>query len=96
MLHHWRFHADRMNINRVLLLYYFKAFDLVDHNFLVKTLYSYDVPDILVCWIGSFLSDRRQRVRIDQKLSDFVHVNGSVPQGSPPGPLRFVIIINDL
>ncbi len=47
-------------ISRVLLLDYSKAFDLVDHNILVKMLYSYDVPDFLVHWIGSFLSGRRQ------------------------------------
>ncbi len=59
MLHHCHLHVDRMNISRVLLLDYSKAFDLVDHNILVKRLYNYDVPDILVCWIGSLLSDRR-------------------------------------
>ncbi len=59
-------------------------------------LYSYDVPDILVHWIGSFLFDRRQPVWIDQELSDWLHVNGSVPQGSWLGPLFFVIMINDL
>ncbi len=70
MLHHWHLHADRMNINKVLLMDYSKAFDLVDHNILVKRLYSYDVSDILVHWIGSFLSDRRPCVQIDQELSD--------------------------
>ncbi len=84
-----------MKISRVLLLDYSKAFDLVDHNILVKKLYSYDVPDILVHWIGSFLSDRSQRVRIDQELSDWLDVNGSVLQGSWLAPLRFVIMIND-
>ncbi len=62
MLNHWHLHTDRMNISRLLLLDYSKAFDLVDYNILVKELYSYDVPDILVHWIGSFLSDRRQCV----------------------------------
>ncbi len=65
-LHHWHLHADGMNISRVLLLDYSKAFDLVDDNILLKKQYSYDVPDFLVHWIGSFLSDRRQLVRIDQ------------------------------
>ncbi len=59
MLHHWQHHADRMIISRVLLLDYSNAFDLVDHNIVVKMLHSYDAPDILVHWIDSFLSDRR-------------------------------------
>ncbi len=85
-----------MNISRVLLLDYSKAFDLVDHKILVKKLYSYNVPDFRVHCIGSFLSDRRQLVQIDQGLSDWLQVNGSVAQGSWLGPLLFVIIINDL
>ena len=89
MLHHWHLHAERMKISRVLLLDYSKAFDLVDHNILVKKLYSYGVTDILVRWIGSFLSDRRQRVRIGQEISDWLHVNGSVPQGSLAGTITF-------
>ncbi len=96
MLHHWHLHADMMNISRVLLLDYYKAFDLVYHNILMNKLYSYDVPDILVHWIGSFLSDKRQCVRIDQELSDWLHVNGSVLQCLWLGPLLFVIKINDL
>ncbi len=81
------------NPSRVLLLDYSKAFDLVDHNILVKTLYSYNVHVILVRWIGSFLSDRRQHVRNDQEISDWRHVNGCVLQGSCLGPLLFVIMI---
>ncbi len=96
MLHHWHHHADSMNIIKVLLLDYSKAFDLVYHNILIKQLFSYDVPDIVVHWIGSFLSDRRQHVWIDQELSDTLHVNGSVLQGSWLVPLHFVIMINDL
>ncbi len=96
ILHNWYLHANRMNISRVLLLDYLKAFDLVDHNILVKMLYSYFVPDILVYWIGSFLSDRRQRVRIGQEISDWLHMNGSVPQVSWLGPLLFVIMIDGL
>ncbi len=85
-----------MNISRVLLLDYSKAFDLVDHNIVVKMLYSYDVSDICVHWIGSLLSDRRWCMWIDQELSIWLHVNGSVLQGSWLGTLLFVIMINDL
>ncbi len=70
--------------------------DLADHYILVKMLYIYDVSDILVRWIGSFVSDRRQHVWIDQELSDWLQVNGSVPQHSWLGPLLFVFMINDL
>ncbi len=35
-------------------------------------------------------------MQIDQEVSDWFHVNGSVPNGSWLGPLIFVIMINDL
>ncbi len=56
------------------LLDYSKALDLIDHNILVKTLYSYDVPNILVHWIGSFMSDRRQHVQIGHELPDWLYL----------------------
>ncbi len=34
--------------------------------------------------------------QIDQKLSDWHHVNGSVPHRSWLGPLHFVIMMNGL
>ncbi len=34
-------------------------------------------------------------MQIDQELSDWLHVNGSVVPGSWLGPLIFVIIINE-
>ncbi len=56
----------------------------------------YGVPNILLRWIGAFLSDRRQRVRIGEDISEWLHLNGSVPQGSWLGPLLYVIMLNDL
>lgn len=96
MLHHWYQAAEKGKSTRILLLDYSKAFDLVDHNIIIAKLSSYGVPDILLRWVGSFLHDRRQRVRIGQEVSDWLHTNGSVPQGSWLGPLLFIVMINDL
>ncbi len=96
MLHHWHLHAENMNISHVLLLGYSKAFDLVDHNILINKLQMYGVPNILLPWIGEFLSDRRQRVRIGKDISEWLHLNGSVPQGSWLGPLLYVVKLNDV
>lgn len=96
MLHHWYEAAERGKSTRILLLDYSKAFDLVDHNIIIAKLASYSVPDILLRWVGSFLQNRSQRVRIGQEVSDWLHTNGSVPQGSWLGPLLFIVMINDL
>ena len=96
MLHYWHTAAEKQNITRVLLLDYSKAFDLVDHNILIQKLQHYGVPDLLLRWLGSFLSNRQQRVRIGQEVSEWLQMNGSVPQGSWLGPFLFVVMINDL
>ena len=44
----------------------------------------------------SYLSQRRQRVVINGQSSDWVNILAGVPQWSIPGPLLFLIYINDI
>ena len=54
------------------------------------------VPQLLVRWLHSFLSNRQQRVKIGEVVSEWLSPNGGMPQGTWLGVYIFLTLINDL
>ena len=50
----------------------------------------------LLSWLGHFLQKRFQWVVINGTFSDWLPVLSGVPQGSVPGPLLFLLYVDDI
>jgi len=82
ILHTWMTALDSHGSGvRSVFVDFRKAFDLVDHNILFTKLLKYNIPNFLLLWFASYLTNRQQRVRVNSSVSMF-----QKPQrGNAPG-----------
>ena len=92
----WKNVVDQKGVFCALLTDLSKAFDSLNHDLLIAKLHNYGFQTASLKLIHSYLTNRKQNVRIGNVNSSTLSVNTGVPQGSILGPLLFNIHMCDL
>ena len=96
MLEKWKSSVDKGKVFGALLTDLSKAFDCLDHELLIAKLNAYGFSLSALKLIHSYLSNRKQRTKINSSYSSWQDILFGVPQGSILGPLLFNIYLIDL
>ena len=97
MLEQWKNTEDKVKCFGALLTNLSKAFDCLFHTLLVAKLHAYDVDLPALKVIQNYLSNRKQRTKINSTYNSCEEILVGVQQGSILGPLLlFNIFLCDL
>ena len=96
MLEKWKICVNKGKVFGALLTDLSGAFDCLDHELLTAKLnaYGFNLPALRL--VPDYLSNRKQRIKIENTYSTWMEIIFGVSQGSILGPLLFNIFLADL
>ena len=96
MLETWKEATDNNKAFRALLTDLSKAFDCLSHDLLIAKLRAYGLDLATLKILQDYLTNRKQRTKVDSFYSSWEKILSGVPQGSILGPLLSKIFMRDM
>jgi len=93
--HHAQEALDKHHHAAVIFFDVKAAFDSVWHDGLIYKLNDLKLPDYLIRWIVSFLTNRTACIELENQLSSSFSLRSGTPQGSPLSPLLYILYTAD-
>ena len=95
MVEKWREAIDKNGAFGALLTDLSKAFDCIVHDLLIAKLHALGFNLNSLNFVSNYLTNRKQRTRIENEYSEWSDIEFGVPQGSILGTLLFNIYMCD-